>query len=177
MNVLPRNRIRKSAAAAVAAVVLVGTGVVVGANVANAWQSTTYAGGVVSTTVVTEPAGFVYYDTGTWQTIATVDVPTKEKFNYILARWSVSSRCRGTMQGFCTARILVNGVEAAPATGNVVTFDEAGTYSAYKYLGFERVAQAKGSARVELQIWPRVTGAGTLAWDLAGWTFTVEALT
>lgn len=177
MNFLPRNRIKRSAAAAIAAVVLAGAGVVVGASVANAWQSTTYAGGVVSTTVVTEPAGFVYYDTGTWQTIATVNVPLNEKYNYVLARWSVSSRCRGTMQGACHARILVDGVEAEPASGTSAIFDQATTDLAYKYLSFERIGKSQGPTKVELQIWPRVTGSGSLTWDLVGWTLTVQALT
>lgn len=177
MKFLSRNRVARRLAAVVAAVALTATGVVVGASAANAWQTVHYAGAPVSTTVVTEPAGFVYYDTGTWQTIATVNVPLNEKYNYVLARWSVSSRCRGTMQGACHARILVDGVEAEPASGTSAIFDQATTDLAYKYLSFERIGKSQGPTKVELQIWPRVTGSGSLTWDLVGWTLTVQALT
>jgi hypothetical protein len=176
MKFLPRNKIARRVAAVAAAITLTATGVVVGAGAANAWQTVYLAGAPVSTTVVTEPAGFIYNDTGAWKTIATVYVPTNEKYTYVLARWSTSSRCWGTMQGACHARILIDGVEAAPATGTSAVFDQAGSDLTFKYLSFERIAYAPAATKVELQIWPRVTGSGTLNWDLVGWTLTVQAL-
>ena len=153
-----------------AAAVLLG----VGAGVAYAAQNTIKAGSVLSTTVVTESVPFVYSNTGDWQTL--VRTTANKGGSYLLIRWSASSRCRGMAVGWCSARILVNGVPAQPDNGLLMPFDYTKyPRDGYEYLSMEKIAPAgQGDALVEVQVNP--TQGSDTVWDLAGWTLAIEVL-
>jgi hypothetical protein len=104
----------------------------------------------------------------------TVSVPAGTQMR-LLARFSAESQCVGN-SGWCAARIVVDGVEAAPIGGLGVAFDGANTGSSpdqYETHAIERFVSSVGAGNHVVGVQMAVVGAAT-SFNLDDWALTAE---
>ena len=138
---------------------------------------TTTAGSINHVNVVTETnaqstssTAFVNLPGAT----ATIGVPSGETA-VLLARFSAESQCDGGAAGnWCSVRILIDGVEANPASGLDFAFDsvEAGGSGLWTGSSMDRSRLVGGGVRTVVVQWA-VTNAATV-FRLDDWSLTVE---
>ena len=99
----------------------------------------------------------------------TMNVPAgKEK--YFLATFTTESRCTGT-SGWCTVRILIDGVEMSPAVGTDFAFDTPG--NSYRSLSVTRVVGPVTSGTHTIKAEYALVGVNLTNFWVDDWTFTV----
>lgn len=109
----------------------------------------------------------------------TITVPSNQQA-LILVRFSGESSCAATSSegtGYCSVRVLVNGVEAEPSDGDLFAFGvvSEGTFKEYESHSVDRSLGplAPGTYTVKLQ-WKTTVYTGIVAMTLDDWSFTVE---
>jgi len=108
---------------------------------------------------------------------ATVKVPAGSK-GLIIARFSAVSSCTDSVNvtgGYgCELRVLVNGVEAAPASGQSEVFDSSAADGREAH-AFERSRGPVGPGTYVVTVQYAVPAA-TVAFDLVGWSLEVDTV-
>ncbi|MEJ3748155.1 hypothetical protein WEI85_33325 [Actinomycetes bacterium KLBMP 9797] len=99
--------------AALAALVFTGAGAAVAV-------ATSKSGTTVTRTVVSTENAATTHAGATFTTVRTIGVFAQSS-SFIVARWTAESACYGGT-GYCSARILIDGVEAEPVAGNDFAF-------------------------------------------------------
>lgn len=168
MGFMSRRRLTRTAVTLATAVTLVSAGAFVGADVANAGLSSDMGGAVVNVGLATGTDA-VTFTSGAWTTVATEEVQDNLAA-FLIVTFSAETLCTGS-GGWCSMRILVDGIEANPAVGTDFAFDSPGhsweSHSFQRYLlvngGFHTI-----TAQVSLQ-------AGATSDRLDDWELTTLA--
>ncbi len=112
---------------------------------------------------------------------ATLIVPNGETATFLMT-FSSESSCYGDPAvdaGWCSVRILVDGVEAAPVLGNQYAFDSSDDgvefESSWESHAMQRAAFNLGAGSHTVTVERAVTHPEISFW-LFGWTLTVQAL-
>jgi hypothetical protein len=125
------------ATAAVAAAIIASTaGVAVAA-------FTTKSGGAISRVSILTQSTPDTYSTTSWHTIGTTSVSAPRRA-IILARFTAESSCYGG-RGWCSVRILIDGVEAEPVAGIDFAFDDNEGLVNWESHSVERSRRVTGS--------------------------------
>ncbi len=162
-------RRRASVAAALITAVLGAaavTGVATAAVIGHAGTS------ITRVSVVTQDAAALYSSTS-WTNVGSTSIYATSG-QFIVARFTAESACYGSTSGWCSVRILVDGVEAEPVVGTDFAFNDAGSASSWESLSVERVhtVSATGSHTVVVQ----AASVGSLTDRLDDWTLTATAV-
>lgn len=106
--------------AALAAIAVLGTAIPPAA----AAPSTIETRGLIRTKLVREPATSTTSSTTfTNLHVTTIEIPAAIEAGIIRARFTAESGCSGNVDGSCSVRVLVNGVELLPAVSANYAFD------------------------------------------------------
>ncbi|SRR6266540_3191667 len=139
-------------------------------------------GAVAAVKVVRETTGQGNTNPTAWTAVpgatTSITIPAGAKA-IILARFTAESHCQGGSSiDWCSVRVLIDGTEANPASGNDFAFQTPGT-------GFAALALDRSSGKlsagpsgktVSVTVQQKVTSASTYAW-LDDWHLTVERIT
>jgi hypothetical protein len=155
--------------AALAALVFTGAG--------TAFAVATSKGGttVTRTVVSTENAASVN-NSPSFVTVRTISIYAQSS-SFIVARWTAESACYGG-SGYCSARIVIDGVEAEPVAGTDFAFNSTDTNvegtGSWESLSMERTRTVTftGSHAVTVQV--AVVGTATHRYD--DWTLTAQVI-
>jgi hypothetical protein len=153
------------------AVALVGVGVASGVAVA---ASTGHSGTSITRVAVTTQNAAAVFTSSTYTTVGTVGIfATAGQF--VDARFTAESSCSGAGTGWCSVRILIDGVEAEPVSGTDFAFDDAGASTAFESHSVERVRSVttSGTHTVTVQAASVLTA---LSFRLDDWTLTAMAV-
>ncbi len=152
------------------AAVLTAVGVVSGVAVA---ATTGHSGTSVTRVSVATNDRVAVYSAAAWTTVGSTSVYALAG-QFIDARFTAESSCYGGTSGWCSVRILVDGVEAEPVSGLDFAFNDAGSLSAWESLSVERVrtVTTSGSHVVVVQ----TATVGGLTHRLDDWTLTAMAV-
>ncbi len=135
MGFLSRRRLTRTVVALATAVTLVGGGAFVGAGVASAGTSSDMGGAIVNVGLATGTDA-VTFTNGAWTTVATEYVQDNLAA-FLIVTFSAETLCGGS-GGWCSMRILVDGIEANPVVGTDFAFDSPGhsweSHSFQRYL-------------------------------------------
>lgn len=161
---------RRAAVVALATAIL---GVGVGAGVAVAATTAHSGTSVTRVSVLTQNAATLYSSTA-WTTVGSVGVYATAG-QFIDARFTAESACYGATSGWCSVRILIDGIEAEPAVGTDFAFDDAGTATGWESHSVERVhtVTTSGTHTVTVQA---ASVSGALTDRLDDWTLTAMAV-
>jgi hypothetical protein len=93
--------------------------------------------------------------------------------SHIVVTFSAESDCNGTAGSWCSARILVGGVEADPVVGTDFAFDHVAPFGSWESLSMQRVRTVTTSAThtVQIQVAMATTGITQRLddWVLSAW--------
>lgn len=158
-------------AVAAAAILITGAGVAVAATTVRAGTS------VTRVTVLTQDAAAVYAS-ASWTTIGS-EALYATAGSFIVTTFTAESACYGG-SGWCSVRILVDGVEAQPAVGTDFAFDStnggadgASSWESHSVQRTQTVGTSAGHT-VTLQV---ATVGGGVVDRLDDWTLTSMAVT
>ena len=144
----------------------------VGAGVAAAATTGHTGTSITRVSVLTQNAATLYTGSA-WTNVGSVGVYASPG-QFIDARFTAETACYGSTSGWCSVRILIDGVEAEPAVGTDFAFDDAGTSTGWESHSVERVraVTTAGTHTVTVQ----ATEIGTLTNRLDDWTLTAMAV-
>jgi hypothetical protein len=93
----------------------------------------------------------------------------------LIARFNAESRCGGSTSGYCSVRVLVDGLEASPIDGAGTYFDATGAGGkASRSIERSYAGVPKGNHDVVVQ-WG-VFGPSDTKFELGAWHLTVESV-
>lgn len=165
---LKSGRRRAAVVAALAAAILgVGVGVAAAATTGHSGTS------ITRVSVLTQNAAALYTSTA-WTNVGSVGVFAGPG-QFIDARFTAESACYGAAAGWCSVRILIDGVEAEPVVGTDFAFDDAGPATAFESHSVERVHTVTTSGTHTVTVQAASVG-GTLTDRLDDWTLTAMAV-
>jgi len=135
--------------------------------------------------VVRETSATTYTDDASWVNVpnaSTVVTVPANKQSMIIARFSAESDCYdGPVGDWCSVRILIGGVEGAPASGTDFAFDSVdgqdcadgdGCWESHSMDRSRFGPLGPGNYTVQVQV--QIEGAATLRLD--DWSLTVERI-
>lgn len=126
-----RGRVATVALATLAAVGLAGGGVAVAA-------TTGHTATTVNRLAVTTQNTATVYSGTTWTTVGGLRIYARAG-QFVTATFTAESACIGPVGGWCSVRILIDGVEAEPVSGTDFAFDDAGGASSWESHSVARV--------------------------------------
>ena len=128
------------------------------------------------------PQAFTSTTSSTWtdfpgaQTPITVPSSTRA---IILVRFTAESACSGNDSGYCNLRVLVNGTEAQPASGDLFAWDDSNGSNVPNHQSHAMDRSIgplePGTYTVKLQWKTNPAGSG-LTFYLDDWSMTVEKI-
>lgn len=121
-------------------VVIIGSVLLLGAGVVGVSSAATTGHNGTSITrvgVLTQDTAAVFTST-TFTTVESYSIFAAAGQN-IIARYTAESACAGPSSGWCTIRILIDGLEAEPAVGIDYAYDGAGASNSWEAHSVERV--------------------------------------
>jgi len=144
----------------------------VGAGVAAAATTGHSGTSITRVSVLTQNAAALYTGTA-WTNVGSVGVYAGPG-QFIDARFTAETACYGATSGWCSVRILIDGVEAEPAVGTDFAFDDAGTATGWESHSVERVRSVTTSGTHTVTV--QATEIGGLTNRLDDWTLTAMAV-
>ncbi|MDM4719617.1 hypothetical protein QTQ03_08475 [Micromonospora sp. WMMA1363] len=167
-------RFSRKSRAVLTIVALAGALVITGAGTAVA-VATLKSGTSVTRTVISTENAATQHQNAAFVSIRTIRIYAP-RGSHVLARFTAESACYGG-SGWCSARILVDGVEADPVTGTDFAFDSTNsnqeTNASWESHSMERARTVTftGNHTITLQL--AQVGAGVRHriddWALSGW--------
>jgi hypothetical protein len=130
-------------------------------------------GGTVSPVAIATGGNATVYTGQVWKTVGTVDISAPIRAT-IDVRFTAESTCYGTT-GYCSLRVLIDGVETFPYSGLNFAFNQLGSSVGGQGLSVERLDKTRstGTHRVAVQ----AASAGLNSDVLPYWTLRAEVLT
>lgn len=153
MKVLQIRGRRLAIVAAVAALILGG-----GVGVAAA-ATTAHSGTSITRVSIATSGDAVIYTSTAWTNVGTTYVYAMAG-QTIDARFTTESACYGT-SGWCSVRIVIDGIEAEPAVGTDFAFNSLGSSSGWESLSVERVLTAPSTATHTVTVQAAAVGANS----------------
>src|SRR4051794_13715508 len=144
----------------------------VGAGVAAAATTGHTGTSITRVSILTQNAAALYTGTA-WTTVGSVGVFAGPG-QFIDARFTAETACYGANSGWCSVRILVDGLEAEPTVGTDFAFDDAGIASGWESHSVERVRTVTTSGTHTVTV--QATEIGGLTNRLDDWTLTAMAV-